>query len=445
MRSHVKVYSAEEIRPFINIQALQVSLLRFSFFNLLLVALIGLLMRSYSFISNLPLAYGNILHGHSHFAFGGWVMPVLLSLFLKQFPELVEKTAYHHWRNIALMMLTAAYGMLLSFPLEGYKGISISFSTLSVASGFYWALVVWKAMKGMRLDTSHRFIKWGLVYFVLSAAGPFATGPLIAMGKQGTPLYFDAIYFYQHFQYNGFFSFLVLAFLYKGMEQKGPVHYGTRVFRLFNLSCFPALALSLLWNSPGLIFNFLGGLAALLQLAGTWYGWKEWRGRSRKEFALGFVINASLVAFLAKMILQFFSAFPGIAALAFHQRNFIIAYLHLVLLGFISGFIFFQVLYPFRNERGIRPGLALFYLSLISTELLLVANALSLSIPYDTQWLAGLTFFFPAGIAWMISGMTRGLQKQGAGAGSPRKTTGAGAPSFKDLSFEKNGGRATGV
>ncbi|MGZ3912046.1 MAG: hypothetical protein ACXVBR_18310, partial [Flavisolibacter sp.] len=97
MRSHVKVYSAEEIRPFINIQALQVSLLRFSFFNLLLVALIGLLMRSYSFISNLPLAYGNILHGHSHFAFGGWVMPVLLSLFLKQFPELVEKTAYHHW------------------------------------------------------------------------------------------------------------------------------------------------------------------------------------------------------------------------------------------------------------------------------------------------------------------------------------------------------------
>src|SRR6476620_12736666 len=82
---------------------LQSQLVKFSLFNLLLVALLGILLRSFPFLQNLSLSYKNLLHGHSHFAFGGWVMPIMLALLLNYFPGIVSKVAYHHWRNIAYL------------------------------------------------------------------------------------------------------------------------------------------------------------------------------------------------------------------------------------------------------------------------------------------------------------------------------------------------------
>jgi hypothetical protein len=181
------------------IQSLHRWLLAFSLINLLVVALTGLLLRSYPFIS-FPLAFKNVLHGHSHFAFGGWVMPVLLSLMLRYLPVLHERIAYKHWRNVALLLLISAYGMLFSFPFGGYKVVSITFSTLSVLAGFYLALLTWKAI-GRNPDKIYlQFIKWAMFYGVLSSIGPFLTGPLIALGMQGSPLYFNSVYFYLHFQ-----------------------------------------------------------------------------------------------------------------------------------------------------------------------------------------------------------------------------------------------------
>lgn len=392
------------------IQSLQAALVRLSFFNLLLVSLIGLLMRSFSFFNSFPLEYKNILHGHSHFAFGGWVMPILLALFLKSFSDLAEKVSFHHWRNIAVLMLASAYGMLLSFPVEGYKAVSISFSTLSIASGCYMAIVVWKALKGMELKTSHRFIQWALIYFVISAVGPFATGPLIATGKQGSPLYFDAIYFYLHFQYNGFFTFLVLAILYKMLERKGLAAHGKNVFLLFNLACAPTYALSILWNEPSFVFNIIGGVGAFLQLIGFAYLLKDVKATPWKKNWINYLLQFSLAAFAIKIVLQFFSAFPAIASLAYHQRNFVIAYLHLVMLGFISAFVFSQVFASVQNVKAVKQGLLLFLLSFVSTELLLVLNAFSFRVPYYTQLLALFTVFFPLGILWLNVGVRKNLQ-----------------------------------
>lgn len=126
---------------------LQHWLLMFSFANLFITACLGVLLRAFPFLSSFPLDYKNVLHGHSHFAFGGWVMPVLLALVLKSFPELRNAVAYRHWRNIAMLMLVSAYGMLVSFPFQGYKAISISFSTLSLIAGFYMAIMSWKGSR----------------------------------------------------------------------------------------------------------------------------------------------------------------------------------------------------------------------------------------------------------------------------------------------------------
>ena len=108
--------------------------------------------------------------------------------------------------------------MLIAFPLQGYEAVSICFSTLSIIAGYYLAIIVWKAIGRLPHSMPLQFLKWGLFYFVLSSLGPFATGPLIAMGKTGSALYYDVIYFYLHFQYNGWFVFAILSLFYQYME-----------------------------------------------------------------------------------------------------------------------------------------------------------------------------------------------------------------------------------
>ena len=233
----------------ISLQILQRRLLLFSVFDLLLLSVIGVTLRAYPIFPVPLFDYKNLLHAHSHFAFGGWVMPILLAIILKYFPEFTQRISYRHLRNISVSILVSAYGMLLSFPFQGYAPVSIAFSTLSIFAGFYMAFALWKAA-GASNTPSVLFLKTGLVFLVISAAGPFATGPLIAMGKAGTALYYNAVYFYLHFQYNGWFTFAILAVAYKMIEKKGPPVNGKLVYRLFTAACIPAYFLSTLWSQP---------------------------------------------------------------------------------------------------------------------------------------------------------------------------------------------------
>src|SRR4051812_13330453 len=73
---------------------LATQIIRLSFFNLLVVSGLGVLLRAVPFLGSFPLDYKNVLHGHSHFAFGGWVMPMLVALLLKTFPDLTKTIAF---------------------------------------------------------------------------------------------------------------------------------------------------------------------------------------------------------------------------------------------------------------------------------------------------------------------------------------------------------------
>lgn len=384
---------------------LQRRLLIVSFFNLFVVALLGLLLRSFPFFSSFSLSYKNLLHGHSHFAFGGWVMPVLLALLLKSFPAIKETVAYRHWRNMALLLLLSAYGMLVSFPLQGYGAVSIAFSMLSIVATVYLAVVVWKATENTEQKTSVSFLKYGLLYACLSALGPFATGPLVAMGKGGSALYFDAIYFYLHFQYNGLFSFMVLAFFYRLMERSGFTGNSKKVFFLFNAACLPTYALSVLWSQPSLLFNWIGGTGALLQVIGLVYLWRD--AVASNVFKKAALFKLSFFALGIKVFLQALGALPAIALLAYNNRNFVIAYLHLVLLGFISLAVFGMAL---KKNLHSHIGVQTFLFSFVTTELLLVLNAssglLHFNVPYFAQLLLFCSLFFPVGIGLMVWGLS---------------------------------------
>lgn len=382
---------------------LQQQLLRFSFFNLFLVAVLGVMLRSYALSDLIPFAYKNLLHGHSHFAFGGWIQPMLVWLILQYLPDVARRVAFQHWRNVVWLTLLSAYGMLLFFPVQGYAAISISFSTLAVAAGGYLSVVLWKASRRDRSKTAICFLRTGLVFQVLSFAGPFATGPLIAMGKAGSPLYFDAVYFYLHFQYNGWFLFAVLAVVYALLEKHTATINGKKVYQVFAWSSVPAYFLSVLWHQPHGVFYVMGGAAALVQLIGLFFFLKDARGLATEE---SFFINVLLYiaggAFALKLVLQATAALPPVAALAYEQRNFVIAYLHLVLLGSFS-IGFFGLVYKAGRARveKFRWGFALFLAAFITTEGLLVAQAVGALahtvIPGFSFLLFVCSILFPAG------------------------------------------------
>lgn len=373
--------SKQPIEEGIALATTQRKLLLFSVFNFFLLSVIGVLLRLYPFLSLPVIKYKNLLHAHSHFAFGGWVMPILMIAILKYFPELSRRIPYRHLRNSSVFILFSAYGMLLSFPFRGYAAVSIGFSTLSIFAGFYMAVELWKATKGFN-TISILFLKAGLIYLAISAIGPFATGPLIAAGKAGTPFYFNAIYFYLHFQYNGWFSFAILSVLYKMMEKKGPVVHGKFVFSLFTMACMPAYLLSTLWSQPHEIFYAIAMIAAIIQVIAVVFLLKDFKLFKWKKDLVDRLIKTAIFFFIFKNVLQLISAVPAIADLAYSHRNFIVAYLHMVLLGFISLGALALILK--RKESILKPtmktGLIVFLAAFILTETILVLNAAEVNI-----------------------------------------------------------------
>ena len=107
------------------------------------------------------------------------------------------------------------------------------------------------------------------------------------------------------------------------------------------------------------------------------------------------------------MILQFFSAFSIVAEIAFTYRNFIISYLHLVLLGSISLFLMGVVL---KSQQllltgRLKTGLKLFFFSFITTELILVLQATlawqGIVLPNYQEGLMLFSVLFPISL-WII-------------------------------------------
>ena len=382
-------------------------LLGISFFNLFLVACLGLLLRIFPFLNDFPLLFKNVLHGHSHFAFGGWLMPVILALFIRYFPELRHYISFNHWRNIAFTFLVSAYGMLFTFPFTGYALFSVIFSSISILGGFYLSVMCWKAIASSAKKISLLFLGWAFVYFVVSSIGPFTTGPLIVMGYKGEPIYFNAIYFYLHFQYNGWFAFVVLALFYRMLENRRVNTNGKKVLFVLNMTILPAFFLSVLWMKPSWIFYVIGGVGAGIQLLSIFWLMQDLKKTTWKWNGVEKLFILAMGVFAFKMILQFFSAFPLVAEIAFTFRNFIISYLHLVLLGSISLFLMAAVLQSEKRSLTgkLKTGINLFFLSFITTELILVLQAalawLGIVLPNYQEGLILFSAFFPISF-WII-------------------------------------------
>ena len=114
---------------------------RIAVFNLLLVALLGIILR-YKIVFSLPFVNQKfLLNAHSHFAFAGWISQALMVCITAYIRRHLQPFRWRKYRNLLIANLVTAYGMLLSFPITGYATVSIIFSTLSIFASYAFIVV----------------------------------------------------------------------------------------------------------------------------------------------------------------------------------------------------------------------------------------------------------------------------------------------------------------
>lgn len=372
---------------------------------LLLVALIGVIMRGAALFDVL-LPYEHWLHTHSHLAMLGWVYLALLAGIRRSFLRDLPSRSYRWLLGTTLFCVS---GMAVSFPIQGYGSFSILFSCLFLLASYLLILFFLRQNGRRSRSLSGSFLRAALLYLFISSLGAWALGPIVAQGMKGEAIYRLAIYFYLHFQYNGWMSFALLGLLFRRMEDEGvrSDHKKARKgFWAVHIACIPAYALSSLWVGPGIAVFLLAGLAALLQLVALFYLFPSLRSIPRllpQDWRWPFQL--SLAVFALKLFMQALSALPYFAELLAYQRDLVIGYLHLVFLGFVSFGLFGYFLQNGWLTRSFltRTGLLFFLMAFVLTEGLLFLRAsmglwMGTTLPFADELMFAGSLLFPVGV-----------------------------------------------
>jgi len=357
------------------------------------IALFGSIMRLVPF-SDIFINYQHLLHSHSHVAFQGWIYTALFLLITKLYltEELILKGKYKLQFTLTIAIVI---GLMVAFIFKGYALFSILFSSLFQLLNYWFTYRFFKDVKKSEKAKKHKFslqfIKVGMFMMVLSTMGPWAVGIISAKGLAGTEYFNAALYFFLHFQYNGWFTFAILGLFFWLLE-----HYQIKIKQkearlsliLFTASIIPAYALSIIGMSFRNYFIGIGYLAAIVQLIALFYiiislipSLKKIQDvfNSWSFLLLKFVA----ISFILKTILQFISILPFIEKLAFGNRFLIIDFIHLIMIGVLSFFIlaiFFQQAFLKWDTVVIKTGILILILGFITSEFILMALGFSIPI-----------------------------------------------------------------
>jgi len=346
-------------------------------FLFLLSAIVGLLIRLNFIFPIENISYKNLLQTHSHVAFLGWgYLAVIGSILIVFIPK--NKQLHKIYRITLLTIIISVFLMLFSFSLFGYKIFSIVLLSVFGISSYILSFRVLKDL--IRTNTSSDLIRYGIYYYLLSSLATwFLVFVIIKFGK--TALYYNTVYFYLHFLYNGFFVFSLFGLLFRVIENK-KVMFSEKYKKLFfiylNVACIPAYVLSILWSNGSPIFYVVGFAAAFLQFLSLIFLFKLLQkvfSKLKWNFISKVLLIFLFIAYTFKIVSQILSSFPYIVEKSMALKNFfIIGYLHLFTLAFMSVFIFLILLQIKKltiDNLTVKIGLFAFLFGVILTELLL--------------------------------------------------------------------------
>ena len=394
--------------------------LQAAFINLMLVAFLGIVLRIKIAFSLPFIDQKYLLHGHSHFAFAGWISQALMALLVAWLGTAAGKDYFKKYRWLLYANLLTAYGMLISFPLQGYGAYSISFSTLSIIVSYIFGIRFWKDLNKLPFTaTSHLWFKMAVFLNALSSLGVFTLAFMMATKNIHHKVYLAAVYFYLHFQYNGWFFFTCMGLLCTALNKYGAKESRLKmVYRLFAWACLPAYLLSALWLPLPLWVYLLIVLAVFMQLGGWWLLLRlsaplVKQIKTNIPLAAQRLFLLSAIALSIKLCLQAGSVIPSLSTLAFGFRPIVIGYLHLVLLGiitlFITGYcIAMQYISP---TRAVLAGVAVFVAGILLNEILLMVQGIAdlgyQGIPFINPLLLAAAVVLFAGILIINYGINK--------------------------------------
>ena len=381
--------------------------LKLSIVNLLLVAVLGVLMR-YKIGFEFP--YFNqksLQHAHSHFAFAGWVTHTIMTLMIFVLYKYAKfSISPKPYLLLLFVNLICSYGMFFSFIYQGYGSISITFSTLTIFISYLFTYFFIRDLKKTSIEQSTQlWFKGALFFNVISSIGTFYLAYMMATKNVIQNHYLSSIYYYLHFQYNGWFLFACLGFLYLFLELKDTENKNyKRIFYWFFISCIPTFFLSILWAKLPVWIFVLTVIATLLQT----FAWFKLvlllktqviKALKNVHPILKMIFICIFIAMSLKIIFQLLSTIPSLSQLAFGFRPIVIAYLHLVLLALISLFLLFYIyannLLPY--NRIVLYGLEVVLIGVLLNEIVLAIQgtaALSYTrVPFVNEGLFLISLF----------------------------------------------------
>ena len=390
-----------------------------AFMNLLVVVSLGVIMR-YKIAYYLPfIEQSNFLHAHSHFAFSGWVTQILIVLMWGFLYNYLPADSLKKYKWLIIANLLSAYGMVLSFPWEGYGIISILFSTISILVSYLFAVMFWVDLNKIKLKTiSTYWFKAALLFSVLSSLGVFFLSYMMANKIQHPNWFLVSTYYFLHFQYNGWFFFACMGLLSEQLKSVISFTLLKKVFWLFALACIPAYFLSALWLPIPSWVYIIVVLAAAAELLGWIILLKSVilnKEALFKKFSIQtkWLYILSAVALSIKLLLQLGSTIPFLSRLAFGFRPVVIGYLHLMFLGVISLFIIGYCKkdqYIITGRMG-NIGITIFVSGIILNEFLLLIQGLSymnyITVPLINELLLGAAVCMLTGILFLNLGLVK--------------------------------------
>ncbi len=347
------------------------------FINFFVAALMGLLLR---LMYVAPVTWVNfqfLLHGHSHVAMLGWVYLMIYSLMVHFFiPKKAQQKPVYN--RLFWVTQVAVIGMMVRFPVEGYALFSIVFSTLHIFCSYYFCRLTWKDAQPASLPEK-KLLRTALFFMVLSTLGVWCLGPAVGLLGKANAFYQIAIQFFLHFQFNGWFLFAVLTLFFHQLK----AIINEKQFRLFyNLlvtATILTLALPVSWYLPNPVFYWINSLGVVLQLGAFLVFIQIIKPHFETFFSALQPIEKTMYGFALfslglKIGIQLVVLIPGLDQISHQIRNFVIGYIHLMMLGIITGFLLGFILknkWVNGKNSWVHWGIRLFLLGFVATEILL--------------------------------------------------------------------------
>ncbi len=391
------------------------NLFLFALLNFLVASIIGVTMR-FAFWGDLgSFNYTNLMHAHSHLAMMGWVFVVLIIMIAQAFvPTLsndYRSIRYWLWTNQWIVSL-----MTLSFIASGYSIYSILFSSLHLLVSYILVKKIWRhidinSISGLMMRTS-------IVFMLISSLAVWFLPVVINNLGRNSEYYYMSIQFFLHFQFNGWFIFAILGLKFKFWKELS-VSVNMLDFKKFYiplvLSCLLTYTQSVTWSSPSDFLFKTNSLGVALQLVAIIYLLKIlWLNRALFNKLNNNVIKISLlvgiVSFILKSVIQTAVAIPSVAIISYTIRQFVIGFIHLTLLGAVTGTLIGLAIKEgllMASSTAARSGLLLLLIGTTGSEVFLFVQGILLwaqkgFLPFYYQGLFWISLLMPLGILTLL-------------------------------------------